>query len=201
MLDRKYVQGQWKEYVAEFSSSLPAMGVRENNEGKYIEPAIPGMIMTIDLSSYTEKIVGKDILFHRLYAPNSPHTTTKEVRSCMSCHANSATLGYGNGALNYIINNGIGKWNFIPEYELNPNDNLPEDAWIPFLKTVEEGVVNSTRSDFRPFTVKEQKQLLLIGACLQCHKENSSIMQESLVNGIQPLLKRLDIKCVLPTWE
>lgn len=201
LLDRKYVKGQWKEYVAEFSSSLPAMGVRENNDGKFIEPAIPGMIMTIDLSSYTENIIGKNIAFHRLYAPNSPHTTTKEVRSCISCHANSATLGYGSGALNYIVNNEIGTWTFTPEYELNSNDNLPEDAWIPFLKPVAKGVVNSTRSDFRPFTVKEQKQLLLVGACLQCHKENSSIIQQSLVNGIQPLLKNLDEKCVLPTWE
>ncbi len=201
LLDRKYVKGQWKEYVAEFSSSLPAMGVRENKNGKHIEPAIPGMIMTIDLSSYTEKIIGKNIAFHRLYAPNSPHTTTKEVRSCISCHANSATLGYGSGALNYIINNGIGKWTFTPEYELNPNDSLPEDAWIPFLKPVKKDVVNSTRSDFRPFTVKEQKQLLLIGACLQCHNENSDIMRESLVNGINPLLKRLDKDCVLPIWK
>ena len=201
LLEKTYVQGQWKEYVAEFSSSLPAMGVRENDDGKHIEPAIPGMIMTIDLSSYTEKIIGETILFHRLYAPNSPHTTSKDVRSCVSCHVNSATLGYGNGELNYNIDNGIGTWDFKPEYELNPNDNLPEDAWVPFLKTVKDGVVNSTRSDFRPFTVDEQKQLLLVGACLQCHKEDSNIMQESLINGIQPLLKRLDEECVVPSWE
>jgi len=41
LLDRKLVKGQWKEYVAEFSSSLPAMGVRENEEERCIEPAIP----------------------------------------------------------------------------------------------------------------------------------------------------------------
>lgn len=200
LLDKKYGKGQWKEFVAEFSSSLPAMGVRENSEGKHIEPAVPGMILTIDKGSYAGKELGEDISFHRLYAPNSPHTTILKVRDCKSCHTNSATLGYGNGTLVYKINKGIGVWKFTPEYALNKNDNLPEDAWVPFLKEVEKGVVNSTRTDFRPFTVKEQQQLLLVGACLQCHKEDSKVMTESLISGIQPLLKKLDKKCILPSW-
>ena len=200
LLDKKFGKGQWKEHVAEFLSSLPAMGVRENSEGKLIEPAIPGMIMTIDKGSYTGEI-GKDVSFHRLYAPNSPHTTVKAVRDCKSCHSNSATLGYGNGDLVYEITSGVGKWTFTSEYALNPNDNLPEDAWIPFLKDVKKGVINSTRLDFRPFKVKEQQQLLLVGACLQCHKDDSKIMQQSLVKGINPLLNKLSKNCILPTWN
>jgi len=201
LLDRKYGKGQWKEFVAEFSSSLPAMGVRENSEGKHIEPAVPGMILTIDKGSYAGKELGEDVSFHRLYAPNSPHTTVKKVRDCKSCHSNSATLGYGKGDLIYEIKNGIGKWIFNPEYEKNTHDNLPEDAWIPFLKPVNKGVVNSTRIDFRPFTIKEQQQLLLVGACLQCHKEDSKVMQQSLIEGIKPLLNKLNKSCILPSWN
>ncbi|MFK5958564.1 MAG: hypothetical protein QM495_06790 [Lutibacter sp.] len=201
LLDKKYGTGQWKEHVAEFSSSVPAMGVRSTSTGKIIEPAIPGMIMTIDKGSYTGKELGTDVSFHRLYAPNSPHTTTSKVRNCKSCHSNSATLGFGKGELKYQINNGEGKWFFTSDYALNPNDNLPEDAWIPFLGETAKGVVNSTRLDFRPFTVSEQKQLLTVGACLQCHKDDSKIMQQSLINGIQPLLNKLSKKCILPTWE
>jgi len=201
LLDKKYGKGQWKEYVSEFSSSLPAMGVRSTKDGKHIEPAVPGMILTIDKGSYSGKKIGEDVSFHRLYAPNSPHTTTKKVRDCKSCHANSASLGYGNGELKYVIQKGKGKWYFNPEYDLNINDNLPEDAWIPFLKPVKKGVVNSTRTDFRPFTVKEQQQLLLVGACLECHNGDSKIMQQSLIVGIQPLLKKLNKKCILPTWN
>jgi len=202
LLDKKYGKGQWKEFVAEFSSSLPAMGVRENAEGKHIEPAVPGMILTIDKGSYTGKKKGEDVSFHRLYAPNSPHTTVSKVRDCKSCHSNSATLGYGKGDLVYVIENGIGMWKFTPEYANNPNDNLPEDAWIPFLKEVDKIVVNSTRLDFRPFSVKEQQQLLLIGACLQCHKEDSKIMQQSLIEGINPLFKKLNKEeCILPIWN
>ncbi len=201
LLDREYGTGQWKEYVAEFSSSLPAMGVRENKDGRRIEPAMPGMILTIDKGSYSDKKIEDLVSFHRLYAPNSPHTTAKKARDCKSCHTDAATLGYGRGKLEYNIENGPGKWVFIPEYENNPHDDLPEDAWIPFLSEVKEGVINSTRSDFRPFSVAEQKRILLVGACLQCHQENSEIMQQSLVNGINPLLKKLSKNCLLPSWD
>ncbi|MCF6167757.1 hypothetical protein [Lutibacter sp.] len=201
LLDKKYGKGQWKEYVAEFSSALPTMGVRESKTEKKIEPAIPGMILTIDKGSYAGKEVGTDVSFHRLYAPNSPHTTSKRVRDCKSCHTNSAAIGYGNGELKYTIKNGIGKWTFNPEYALNENDGLPEDAWIPFLKEVNQHTINSTRLDFRPFTVNEQKQLLLVGSCLQCHKEDSEVMQQSLVDGIEPLLQKLTEKCILPSWD
>ncbi|AMC09767.1 hypothetical protein Lupro_00135 [Lutibacter profundi] len=201
LLDKKYGKGQWKEYVAEFSSSLPAMGVRESKTEKKIEPAIPGMILTIDKGSYKGKEKGTDLSFHRLYAPNSPHTTSKKVRDCKSCHVNSAAIGYGNGELKYNIKNNIGKWVFNPEYALNENDGLPEDAWIPFLKEVDQNTINSTRLDFRPFTVVEQKKILLIGACLQCHKSDSKVMQQSLVKGIKPLFQKLTKKCILPTWN
>lgn len=200
LLDKKFTKGQWKEYVAEFSSSIPAMGVRENKEGRVIEPAIPGMIMTIDVNSFSKKTKKESLLFHRLYTPNSPHTTTKEVRNCASCHSDAATLGYGKGALVYEIKNQKGKWIFTPEYALNTHDNLPEDAWIPFLKKVDTKTKNSTRSDFRPFSVAEQKKLLLVGACLQCHKEDSKVMKQTLQLGMQSVIKKITVSCVLPVY-
>jgi hypothetical protein len=200
LLDKKYVKGQWKEYVAEFSSSKPAMGVRENNRERKIEPAIPGMILTIDRGSYVGN-QENDISFHRLYAPNSPHTTIKAVRDCKSCHANPFALGYGNGILEYNINENKGTWVFTPEYALNVHDSLPEDAWIPFLKDVSENVVNSTRSDFRAFNVEEQKRLILVGACLHCHKDESKVMRETLELGLNPVLKNITDNCVLPHYE
>jgi hypothetical protein len=103
--------------------------------------------------------------------------------------------------LTYTINKTIGEWVFTPEYALNSNDGLPEDAWIPFLKEVKKGTTNTTRSDFRPFTVEEQKRILLVGACLQCHNDNSKLMQQGILNGLDMLLKKIDKDCVLPVWK
>jgi len=196
LFDKKEVIGQWIEYVYEFDADLPSLGVRENDKGRMIEPAIPGMILTIDHQSFSEK--ENDITsFHRLYAPNSPHTIAKKARNCKSCHNNSVAIGYGKGTLKYDISTGVGEWFFKPQYENNLNDNLPEDAWIPFL-TKQKAKVFSTRTNFRPFTIMEQKKVLLVGACLECHNEDSKVMIQSLEFGINPLLLNVSKQCILP---
>ena len=190
------VTGQWIEHVFEFAVARPAMGVRVNGDELTIEPAIPGMILTIDHESF-ENDNKDEASFHRLYAPNSPHTIAKESRDCKSCHAKPTAIGYGKGTLAYEISQGYGEWLFTPYYDLNPNDSLPEDAWVPFLEE-QKAKIFSTRTDFRPFTIKEQKRILLVGACLQCHKEDSNIMNEAVKVGLDPLLEKISKECILP---
>ncbi|MDE3740462.1 hypothetical protein [Maribacter polysaccharolyticus] len=197
LLDKKDVTGQWVEHVAEFLTAYPSLGVRETSHGKIYEPAIPGMIMTIDKGSFEKGRKGEDISFHRLYAPNAPHTTTKAVRDCKSCHSSPEALGYGNGKLTYETRTGSGVWQFDPEYAKNPNDGLPEDAWVGFMNEGNQNKINTTRTDFRPLSIKEQQRVLLVGACLQCHSGTSEVMQRSLDN-FQSLLQNLDPQCILP---
>ena len=198
LLDKKLMKGTWVEHVFEFETSLPAMGVRENETERLIQPAIPGMILSIDNSDHKDTLA-KNNSFERLYAANAPHTTRKEARSCTSCHSNPTALGYGKGELKYQLNGTTGKWIFEPSYALNVVDGLPEDAWIPFLiKTKADRL--STRTDFRPLNLKEQQNILSVGACLQCHSEGSKIMNESLKTGLKPLLLRLSDKCQLPAY-
>ena len=90
------------KWFPEFETGLPSLGVREGMEGKKYEPAIPGMILSIE----------DENRFERLYASNAPHTTAKEVRSCASCHRDPSALGYGKGKLNYTIKGNAGKWSF-----------------------------------------------------------------------------------------
>ena len=197
LLDREYGVGQWKEYVSDFSAGLPTLGVREK-DGKYqIEPAIPGMIMTLDKGSYSEKEIGEEVSFHRLYAPNAPHTTRSKSRNCKSCHKNPEALGFGKGELTYEVNSGKGTWRFSPAYEINPNDLLPQDAWIPFLG-VPKSEQYSTRSNFRPFSIQEQQNILTVGACLECHTSESEVMRQSLEIGLEKLIQAMDKNCILP---
>ena len=196
LLDKKDVTGQWLEHVFEFGVDQPAMGVRTEGEKYKIEPAIPGMIMTIDHESFN-KDNNETNSFHRLYSPNSPHTISKNARDCKSCHSNPTAIGYGNGSLTYETSKGYGEWQFTPEYDLNPNDSLPEDAWIPFLEK-QNAKIFSTRTDFRPFSIEEQQKLLLVGACLECHQEDSNIIKQSLEVGLAPLLLQLSEECILP---
>ena len=195
LLDKKAVKGQWIEYVSEFSAEQPALGIRIDGLKRTVEPAIPGMIMTIDHASYDNS--DKENSFHRLYAPNSPHTVSKISRDCKSCHSNSNALGYGMGELIYDTSRGYGKWIFKPIYEKNTIDGLPEDAWIPFLEK-QTSKIFSTRTNFRPFTLAEQKRMLLVGACLACHKEDSEIMNNSLTLGLDSLLLKISKDCIIP---
>jgi hypothetical protein len=199
MLENKLRQGTWAEHVSLFMADQPALGIMTGEGG--LEEVItftPGMILSIDTSSFKKGTPGNAKIFRRLYAPASPHTTTREGRTCKSCHLNPLAIGYGRGELVYRNSHGLGKFEFFPRFAMNEYDQLPEDAWIGFL--LEPEGMNSTRSFTRPFTLKEQQSILTVGACLTCHAEDSGVMKESL-NDFPGLLKKTSNKCVLPGWK
>ena len=196
MLTNKEQKGSWVEYIGSYLAQPPALGIRQTGKKKEIIPVIPGMILTIDRQSFTHQ-KHDSLIFRRLFAPVAPHTTATKGRSCKSCHNNSVALGFGKGKLRYVVNGNSGQWHFEPAYENNPHDGLPEDAWTGFLQN-RTGMV-STRKNVKPFSVKEQKKMLLTGTCLTCHKENSKVMRESL-NNFEKVLKHRTPKCVLPVW-
>ncbi len=180
-----YFRGGWVEYSGEFLVDVPTLGIRVENGEEIIDTFIPGMIMTISKSD-------NDRTFKRLYAPVAPHTTSANARNCKSCHNNPVAIGFGRGQLKFEKN--YGHWVFIPIYKINPIDNLPEDAWIGFLKN-RTGMV-STRIGARPFNVEEQKKILNVGACLTCHDENSKNLKEIFFN-FNEALKRISKQCVI----
>jgi len=183
LLDEKYVIGNWKEKGADFLAEYPTLGIVENDKKKTIKTFAPGMIM--HLNSRTE-----NTNFHRLFAPISAHTITSKGKTCTECHNNPVALGYGRGELVFMKNGG---WKFTPSYSIE-KDGLPKDAWIPFLK--ENSFAKATRKNARPFTVKEQQKILRVGACLTCHKENTT-MQNSMLVDFEKLVKSRSKECVL----
>jgi len=198
LLENKFVTGEWVEFVGKFFADPPTLGFRDGDK-KQIEPAVPGMIMTIDKGSFENKPSDESLLFHRLYAPVSPHTTSKQGRNCKSCHNDPLAIGYGRGELVYHIENNTAYWEFTPEFAPRTEDGLPEDAWIGFL--AESSLTPSTRSDFRPFTIKEQQRILTVGACFNCHDENSEIMLKSLDQDFELYLDKISSHCILPAYK
>ncbi|QGY43276.1 hypothetical protein GM418_06260 [Maribellus comscasis] len=196
MIKNQEQKGGWVEYIGEYKAQQPTLGIRKTENKTEVIPVLPGMILTIDKKSFSKNENDADI-FHRLYAPAAPHTTSAKGRSCMSCHNDPIALGYGEGELKYEIKNAKGKWLFNAKYE-NIEDGLPADAWVDFLKT-REGKV-STRSNVFPFSVEQQKKILTVGACLTCHDENSTVMKESL-NHFSKVIKTISSECVLPEWK
>ena len=110
--------------------------------------------------------------------------------------SSAVTTGSFSGTV-YVEENGVGKWQFVPRFAANPNDGLPEDAWIPFMAEAAE--INSTRTNTRPFSLKEQKSILLVGSCLECHDQDSELMFLTL-NGFESVIARRTESCVLPDY-
>ncbi len=198
LLANRPLTGTWVEYVGKFLAEPPTLGVWEGDK-KQISPAIPGMALTIDKSGFTG--TDEKMIFHRLFAPAAPHTTSTKGRSCKSCHNNPLAIGYGRGDLIYKIADGTGIWNFKSTYAATKYDGLPEDAWIDFdlRKTHQNGI--STRTDFRPFSMEEQKRILRVGACLTCHEEDSEVMINSLDEDFEIYMKKMSSRCIKPDYK
>ena len=197
LLDNKMVKGAWIEYAGQYFADPPTLGVVENEaEQNKIQTFIPGMILSTDKGSYEGK--AEKEIFHRLFAPASGHTTMAKGRTCESCHNDPLAIGYGRGELKYILKGDYGKWEFKPRFAFNKYDGLPEDAWIGFLEDVKE--LRATRIGMRPFSLKEQQNILTVGACLTCHKGDSEIMQNSLFN-FEKYLTKISNQCILPKWN
>jgi hypothetical protein len=194
MLLNKERKGTWIEYATEGMADLPVLGINYTDKSRkkgQVGTFTPGMIMTIDKGSYKK---GEKTVFHRLYAPSTAHTTQQKGRSCKSCHNEPLALGYGRGKLVFSKE---GNWSFEPLFENNKSDGLPEDAWTGFLK--ERTDQAATRIGMRPFNLAEQKNILTAGACLTCHEGNSDVMNRSLADFNQVILKR-NKQCVMPRW-
>ena len=71
------------------------------------------------------------------------------------------------------------------------------DAWIGFLQ--EPGVGTTTRKDARPFSLQEQRNILFVGACLECHNEKERRIA-AVFADFKSYRAALSQKCRLPDW-
>ncbi len=194
-LSGKSVSGAWQEQAGNFLTEPPALGVEtiagpDGTPQERVATVVPGMVLSL-------KTPGSEDTFHRLYAPISPHTTAARPRDCRSCHCNPTALGYGRGRLDYLVQGDHAEWTFIPSFGLSNRDGLPLDAWIAFLREPISG--SATRTTVRAFSLQEQRRILLVGACLQCHRETEPAVASTFAN-FQDYRSALSRRCILPSW-
>jgi len=190
--------GQWHEAGGDFRADPPSLGVRGDAPGRIV-PFAPGMILTLgtepaDMSRAYAPALALRGRFERLFAPVEPHTTSREGRSCQSCHADPVALGLGAGELRLDRDRAPAGWIFEPTAE-PARDGLPQDAWTGFLAA--PSARSSTRSDARPFDADEQRRILRVGACLTCH-EASARERERIYGDFARALARATPRCVVP---
>lgn len=194
-------KGKWYELLGDFGFSKPVMGTQIVEGEKKIKPAIPGMILTLDKSNFHGDKSGNDSIFLRLFAPNSAHTTVKAARTCKSCHNNSEALGYGKGDLKYIVEKNRGYWEFESLYDVSPQDSLPQDSWIGFLKDVSNNKKYSAHEGFFPLSLFDQKKVLQVGACLECHSDDKKFVNEMIYGDFKKLIRNKKKICIVPFEE
>ena len=227
LLDNKDIVGSWNETPTDFYVDYPVLGIRKEKSGKeVIETFIPGMVLTIDKFKIPQNKIFKRLFAptfsHTINKSgrsckschNNPlalgygkgklsyiltDKETERLAELVSASSNSKNISEIPIPIKSLRNdksNYFGTWSFEPQFLNHKEDNLPKDAWIGFLKTRDES--STTRTNTRPFTIEEQKRILLVGACLTCHEETSKVIKESLLD-FENAVGRISKKCVLPS--
>ena len=227
LLDNKDIVGSWNETPTDFYVDYPVLGIRKEKSGKeVIETFIPGMVLTIDKFKIPQNKIFKRLFAptfsHTINKSgrsckschNNPlalgygkgklsyiltDKETERLAELVSASSNSKNISEIPIPIKSLRNdksNYFGTWSFEPQFLNHKEDNLPKDAWIGFLKTRDES--STTRTNTRPFTIEEQKSILLVGACLTCHEETSKVIKESLLD-FENAVGRISKKCVLPS--
>ena len=173
--------GSFVEYDVAAQAADASLGVVTRRGRAEIDLVTPGMVMTLNVESRTAKgalpsaasaLVGPRTRSLRAYAFAVPHTTTREARTCRSCHWASEALGYGSGALSLEAEDGHSRVRFTPSHAPSSTDGLPGDAWLGFL--ADPTTAASTRRGVRPLERDAQLRALQVGACMSCHDPEGS---------------------------
>jgi hypothetical protein len=98
-----------------------------------------------------------------------PHSVSKKIRSCASCHLSPKTLGMGEGDLR-IKKNSSGKYDKFDPL-VRTNRVLNKSRYGPQTKVNQRGhaIAGSGQPGARPFNQEEITRILKVGNCIPCH--------------------------------
>jgi len=116
-------------------------------------------------------------------APAAPHTTTREARDCVSCHASSKALGYGTHDGRYMKSYQQGVYAEMmtntgellsthAKYQVSPIPDLPMTLDQIITRDGKQlQTVGSHWPTSGPLTAEQRSKMERVGVCVACHKE------------------------------
>lgn len=147
-------RGRWRERGSGAPPTVPVLAVGADDR---IVPATPGMILSVDATA-----AGGAEHTRRWFAPLDPHTTSREGRSCSSCHRSPQALGLGSGELRVER----GRWCFEPYHPDPAAPGRARDGWI---RQGQATPGESADGRIRSLSTAELRRVLRVGWCLSCH--------------------------------
>lgn len=168
--------GRWHERNEGMGMAPPTLGIDASDR---IVPVMPGMIATIEAAPSPTRSL-------RLHAAIVPHTTQREARTCLSCHADALALGLGEGALD-LTGDAV---RFTPT---RPDPAAPTlavavalDRWVALFP---DAPGTTTRTGGRSLDASEQRRVLTVGACLGCHAAADHLWSSPFARGLDRLAR------------
>jgi hypothetical protein len=158
-LTLKETPGWWSEGRSYIRYEQPALGLWNNR----VMPITPGCQ---DIVTVQDKEGKMERAFSSLtMAAIDPHTTQRQGRTCVDCHASTKAVGLGLGT---AWQEG-GEWRFDPATQplVTSAGTTPRlDAYVTI-----DGIPlqKSFRPNLRPFNQQELARILTVGTCLPCH--------------------------------
>lgn len=161
--------GRWQETRDYFRFEEPPLGINQRNK---VSPFMPGcqVLMTI-LDSNNQPLPGKNRVVYRkgdfsgiVSGPINPHSTRKEVRTCLDCHNNPKALGLGSGILSLNADRKGNK-------HLSPfqGEKAFPYSWESMVSAGGVPLQSASRPGARPFNRQELKKIWRVTPCLPCH--------------------------------
>jgi hypothetical protein len=188
-LTRKISSGRWEEFRSYLRFSRPTLGINSANQ---IAPFSPCQVYVSQFDEKGDYLRGDSLKILSM-SSFDPHTTQMASRSCLDCHGDPKSLGFGEG----ILYRREGGWRFRPTYdawESSLDIQFPLDAFVSVDGVPLQG---TSRKGARPFNREELKGIMAVNVCLPCHDK----YQDKIYLDFKEGMNRFQTESYLPCWK
>ncbi len=184
--DSSSSKNSWKLSADSFDVKTPGLMVGPRGKVAPMLPQIPRPLTVLDEKGNPLAALGgngdthnryKDWRFtnpHGYSGANlaysvTPHSISKNVRSCASCHLSPETLGLGEGAI--LLNKSSSGKNDAVEPVIRSEIVQHQSGYAPDAKVTIRGepLAGTGQTGARPLNQEEITRILRVGNCIPCH--------------------------------